>query len=73
MKTPVALPKEHRFAPIKYDVEEDNGAKDVKLIKKNLESFTAIDAGDCDVGDDKCRKESTAGVTKTDDDQGTLV
>jgi len=58
MKTPVALPKEHSFAPVKYDVEEDGGAKDVKLIKKNLESFTAIDAGDCDVGDEKCRIDS---------------
>jgi len=37
MKTPHALPKEHAFSPIKYDVEEDNNVKDVKLIKKNLE------------------------------------
>jgi hypothetical protein len=37
MKTPVALPKEHSFAPVKYDVEEDNGAKAIKEMKKNLE------------------------------------
>jgi len=55
MKTPHALPKEHAFAPIKYDVEEDNGAKDVKLIKKNLAEYTStVEGGDCDVGDEKC-------------------
>ena len=59
MKTPHALPKEHAFAPVKYDVEEDNGAKDVKLIKKNLAEYTStVEGGDCDVGDEKCQKES---------------
>lgn len=31
MGTPKALPKEHAYAPVKYDVEETN---DLKMVKK---------------------------------------
>lgn len=58
MKTPHALPKEHPFAPIKYDVEEENPAKDMKLMKKNVAALAVSGSGDCDAEDGECRKDS---------------
>lgn len=70
MGTPHALPKEHAFAPVKYDVEELS-QKDQKMLHKQIagiESDKGMDAGDCDIGDTECQHKSTAGITKPADE-----
>lgn len=58
MGTPKALPKEHPYAPVKYDVE-DGGADATKLFKKDM--TTAADTiGLCELDDDECRRQSKA-------------
>merc|ERR1711998_674836 len=59
MGTPKALPKEHAHAPIKYDVETLT-QKDTKYMHKAVKGIESEkgDAGDCDVDDGECRKDS---------------
>jgi len=61
------LPKEHAYAPVKYDVEELS-QKDAKVFKKMANEISkdkGADAGDCDTDDEECRKESVSMIKKT--------
>lgn len=67
MKTPKVLPKEHPYAPVKYDIEESLSQKDFKATHKEIakmEEDKGNDAGDCDIDDEECKQKSTAGVKK---------
>lgn len=62
MATPHVLPKEHAFAPVKYDVEEMQTGQDMKLMKKDATIQQKADdvMGNCDLDDAECRKNSNA-------------
>ena len=53
MPTPKVLPKEHAFAPTKYDVEDS-------MIQTNQEAKLMNKMGICELDDEECRKNSAA-------------
>jgi len=56
MGTPKVLPKEHAYAPIKYDVEELS-QKDFKYVHNavdGVEKDKGVEAGDCKLDDQEC-------------------
>ena len=58
MGTPKALPKEHPYAPVKYDVE-DEGIKLFQKGKKNQEKTEEKAVlGECEVDDEECKRNS---------------
>jgi len=61
MGTPKALPKEHAFAPVKYDVEDTT---DLKLVQKEKQIIKNASEdkveGLCEAEDDECRRKSKA-------------
>ena len=58
MGTPKALPKEHPYAPVKYDVE-DEGVKLFQKGKKNQEKTEEKAVlGECEVDDEECKRNS---------------
>ena len=62
MPTPHVLPKEHKFAPVKYDVEELSQS-DIKNTHKEISKIVeekGNDAGDCELDDEECKKNSVA-------------
>lgn len=70
MGTPHAMPKEHAYAPVKYDVEElsQKDFKNIHSISTALEKDKGNDAGDCDVDDTDCRNKSVELVKKPSED-----
>lgn len=71
MGTPKVLPKEHAYAPVKYDVEELS-QKDFKYVHKTIqgiETDKGADAGDCDSNDQDCINKSVNMVKKPVDEQ----
>ncbi len=59
MGTPKALPKEHAYAPVKYDVEDTS---DLKLYQKEKQIIKNASEdkveGLCEADDDECRRKS---------------
>ena len=70
MGTPKALPKEHAYAPVKYDVEDTS---DIKLMQKEKQIIKNASEdkveGLCEAEDDECRRKSKAGTTPPADEQ----
>jgi len=67
MPTPKVLPKEHPFAPVKYDIEESLSQKDIKATHKEIAKIDedkGNDAGDCELDDEECKAKSVALVKK---------
>ena len=58
MGTPKALPKEHPYAPVKYDVEDEG----VKLFQKDKKHLSKADnqavLGECEDYDEECKRNS---------------
>lgn len=65
MGTPKALPKEHAYAPVKYDVEDTNDLKLYQKEKKIIQGSSQEEGimGLCEADDDECRKKSKAAPT----------